>query len=89
MITITVIANCLCNCVHKCIRCNMDHHHCECLPVLNEEGVCHVAVGIVSQRISYLMKSQICIIDFPCNFFTFIIPKMAEFIGLMAKIETP
>ncbi len=44
-------SDCLCNCAHECIRCNMDDHHCECLPVLKKEGVCHVAVGIVSQRI--------------------------------------
>ncbi len=49
----------LCNCAHKCMRCNVDNHHCECLPVLKEGGVCHVAIGIVSQRILYLMRSQI------------------------------
>ncbi len=53
-------SDCLCNCAHECIRCNVDYHHCECLPVLKGEGVCHGAVGIVSQRISYLMRSQIC-----------------------------
>jgi hypothetical protein len=52
-------SDCLCNCAHKCIRCNADDHLCECHPVLKEEGVCHVAVGIVSQRILYLMRSQI------------------------------
>jgi hypothetical protein len=67
----------------------MDDHHCECLPVLKEEGVCHVAVGIVSQRMSYLMRSQIRIIDFPCNLFTFIVPKMAESIGSMTKMKMP
>ncbi len=38
---------------------------------------------------SYLMRSQIRIIDFPCNLFTFIVPKMAESVGSMTKIETP
>ncbi len=44
---------------YEFIRCNVDNHHCECLLVLKEEGVCHGAVGIVSQSISYLMRSQI------------------------------
>ena len=29
----------LCKCAHKCIRCNVDDHQCECLPVLKEEGI--------------------------------------------------
>ncbi len=52
-------SDCLCNCAHECIRCNVDDHHCKCLPVSKEEGVYHVAVGIVSQCILYLMRSQI------------------------------
>jgi hypothetical protein len=31
--------DCPCNCTHKYIRWNMDNHHCECLPVLKEEGI--------------------------------------------------
>ncbi len=82
-------SDCLCNCAHECIRCNLDNHHCECLPVLKEKGVCHVAVGIVSQHILYLMRPQIRCNYLPVQFFTFIIPKTAESIGSMTKIETP
>ncbi len=60
--------DCLCNCAHKCIRCNVDDHHCECLPVLKEEKVCHGAVGIVSQCILYLMRSQIQCYWLPVQF---------------------
>ncbi len=30
-------SNCLCNCAHKCIICNVEDHQCECLPVVKEE----------------------------------------------------
>ena len=46
LLTICQKSDCLCNCAHEWIRCNVDDHHCECLPV--EEGVCHVAASEVA-----------------------------------------